>query len=161
MMKSALPDLLRTLTASVMLCASSAAIAIEAGRPALTPPPTAVSSGNIVQVISSLLLVLVAILAVAWLLKRMNIAQQGTGNLLKVVGSVAIGQRERVVLVEVDDTWLLVGVGPGQIRTLHTMAKTEDWQSGSPDLATSDNKFARMLSAMIKRRPSEENRNAA
>ncbi|MDO8351210.1 MAG: flagellar biosynthetic protein FliO [Gallionella sp.] len=154
-------SVLRTLAASATLCASSAAIAIEAGRPALTPPPAAVSSGNIVQVISSLLLVLVAILAVAWLLKRMNLAQQGTGNLLKVIGSVAIGQRERVVLVEVDDTWLLVGVGPGQIRTLHTMTKTADWQSDSSGSATSDNKFARLLSTMLKRRPAEENHNVA
>ena len=160
MTRPSLPDLLRPLAASVMLYASSAAIAVEAGRPALAPSPAAVSSGNIIQVISSLLLVLVAILAVAWLLKRMNLAQQGTGNLLKVIGSVAIGQRERVVLVEVDDTWLLVGVGPGQIRTLHTMTKTADWQSDSLKPTASDNKFARLLSAMLKRRPAEENRNA-
>jgi flagellar protein FliO/FliZ len=77
-----------------------------------------------VQIIFSLLLVLAAILLVAWLLKRMNVAQQGTGNMLKVLGGVAIGQRERVVLVEVNDTWLVVGVGPGQIRTLHTLPKS-------------------------------------
>lgn len=153
------PALLRTLAASVMLYASSAATAIEAVRPAITPPPAAVSSGNIVQIISSLLLVLVAILAVAWLLKRMNLAQQGTGNLLKVIGSVAVGQRERVVLVEVEDTWLLIGVGPGQIRTLHTMTRIADWQSDSSGYATSNNKFAGMLSAMLKRRPSEAHHN--
>lgn len=153
------PALLRTLAASVMLYASSAAAAIEAVRPAITPPPAAVSSGNIVQIISSLLLVLVAILTVAWLLKRMNLAQQGTGNLLKVIGSVAVGQRERVVLVEVNDTWLLIGVGPGQIRTLHTMTRIADWQSDSFSSSTSDNKFARMLSAMLKRRPSEAHHN--
>lgn len=73
------------------------------------------------QIIFSLLLVLAAIVMVGWLLKRINVAQQGTGNLLKVLGSVPIGQRERIVLVEVKDTWLVVGVGPSQIRTLHTL----------------------------------------
>ena len=76
------------------------------------------------QIIFSLLLVLAAIVLVAWLLKRMNITRQGSGNLLKVIGGVAVGQRERVVLVEIDNTWLVIGVGPGQIRTLHTLPKS-------------------------------------
>lgn len=97
----------------------------EAARPAYVPvPPPAVSSGSIVQVIFSLLLVLAAILLVAWLFRRMNVAQKGNANLLKVLGGVSIGQRERVVLLEVEDTWLVVGVGPGQIRTLHTLPKS-------------------------------------
>lgn len=102
------------------------AAAADIARPAYTPPPAAVSSGSIVQIIFSLLLVLAAIVLVAWLLKRINTSRQGSGNFLRVVGGVAIGQRERVVLVEVNDTWLVVGVGPGQIRTLHTLPKPEE-----------------------------------
>lgn len=95
--------------------------AAEGVRPAYIQPPPAVSSGNIMQTIFSLLLVLAAIGLVAWLFKRVNVAQRGSVNLLKVVGSVAIGQRERAVLLEAGDTWLVIGVGPGQIRTLHTL----------------------------------------
>lgn len=145
----------RSLTAIALLFSSAAASALDATRPAYTPPPAAVSAGGLLQVTLSLLLVLVAIVAVAWLLKRMNLAQQGTGNLLKVIGSVALGQRERVVLVEVGDTWLLVGVGPGQIRTLHTMAK--DPQSDFSAASTPDNKFARLLSSMLKPRNGHDN----
>ena len=144
---------------SVMLLESSAAMAQEAVRPAYIPP-AAVSTGSLVQITFSLLMVLACIIAVAWLLKRMNIAQQGSGNLLKVIGSVSIGQRERVVLIEVNDTWLLVGVGPGQIRTLHTLEKAEDWQSGSPAPAAPDNKFASLLSSILKPRTSDGQRNA-
>ncbi len=124
-------------------------MAMEGVRPAYTPAPAAVSTGSLLQISFSLLLVLGAIIAVAWLLKRMNIARQGAGNLLKVVGSVAIGQRERVVLVEINDTWLLLGVGSGQIRTLHTLTKNGDWQSDSTTPGT-DNKFAQLLSSIIK-----------
>lgn len=102
------------------------AAAADIARPAYTPPPAAVSSGSIVQIIFSLLLVLAAIVLVAWLLKRINTTRQGSGSFLRVVGGVAIGQRERVVLVEVNDIWLVVGVGPGQIRTLHTLPKPEE-----------------------------------
>lgn len=110
----------------MLLAAPLDAAAADIARPAYTPPPAAVSSGSIVQIIFSLLLVLAAIVLVAWLLKRINTSRQGSGNFLRVVGGVAIGQRERVVLVEVNDTWLVVGVGPGQIRTLHTLPKPEE-----------------------------------
>jgi len=108
------------------------------------------------QIIFSLLLVLAAIVLVAWLLKRMNVAQQGSGHLLKVLGGVSIGQRERIVLIEVKDTWLVVGVGPGQIRTLHTLQKAEDGgqkTEGSPPAPpSSENKFASLLSSVLKHR---------
>ena len=64
-------------------------------------------------------------MVVAWILKRINLPQYGAGSLLKVISGVAVGQRERIVLVEVNDTWLVVGVAPGQVRTLHSMPKAE------------------------------------
>jgi flagellar protein FliO/FliZ len=115
-----------------------------------------------VQIIFSLLLVLAAIVMVAWLLKRLNASKLGGGNQLKVLGGVAIGQRERIVLVEVSDTWLVVGVGPGQIRTLHTLQKQElpyaatvpesagnSGFANNPDFTS--NKFAKLLSTLLHR----------
>ena len=111
--------------------------------------PSVIGTGGMLKITLSLLLVLGAILAVTWVLKRMNVAQQGKGNMLKVLGSVAVGQRERIVLVEIKETWLLVGVGPGQIRTLHTLPK-DDTVSSMP---VDDNQFDKVLS-MFKSRPS-------
>ena len=152
----------RLLIATILLAEPVWATAVEGTRPAFTPPPPAVSSSSIVQIIFSLLLVLAAIVLVAWLLKRMNAAQLGSGNLLKILGSVAIGQRERIVLVEVKDTWLVVGVGPGQIRTLHTLPKQEIQNTESSALSplSSENKFAKLLSSVLRHQPSDRKRNA-
>lgn len=109
--------------ASAAFC-SSLAYAADSARNAYTqPPPATVSSGSVVQMIVSLLLVLAAVMAVAWFLKRINHPHHGGLSALKVLSSVAVGQRERIVLVEVNDTWLVVGVAPGQVRALHTMPK--------------------------------------
>lgn len=148
--------------AAILLVTPLGATAIEGTRPAYTPPPPAVSSGSIVQIIFSLLLVLAAIVLVAWLLKRMNVAQQGAGNLLKVVGGVAIGQRERVVLLEVKDTWLVIGVGPGQIRTLHTLQKPLDTRQDE-EVSTSQpakNKFANLLASVLHQQTPDRKRDA-
>ncbi len=134
-------------------CCSSLAYAADPVRPAYTPPPAAaVSSGSVLQVILSLLLVLAAIALVAWVLKRINMPQNAAGSALKVISGVAVGQRERIVLVEVNDTWLVVGVAPGQVTALHTMPKNVlpvAAESTSPD---ADNKFKNWLKIMMEKR---------
>lgn len=139
--------------AAVLLLAPFSATAADLARPAFSPPPPAVSSGSIVQIISSLFLVLAAIVLVAWLLKRVNATRLGPGNQLKVLGSVAIGQRERIMLVEVSDTWLVIGVGPGQIRNLHTLRKNElpIQETPCPGPLATENKFEKLLASLLHR----------
>ncbi|WP_239254909.1 flagellar biosynthetic protein FliO [Candidatus Nitrotoga sp. M5] len=122
-------------------------------RPAYTPPPpVSMSSGSIMQVIFSLLLVLAAVVLVAWILKRINLPQHAAGNLIKVQATVAVGQRERIVLVEVNDTWLVVGVAPGQVRTLHSMAKAELPASQVNMDNSANGKFQAWLKQMMEKR---------
>lgn len=128
------------------------AAAQQTTRPVYTPPPAAISSGSILQVIFSLLLVLAAVLLVAWILKRINLPQHGAASLIKVISGAAVGQRERVVLLEINDTWLVVGVAPGQVRTLHTMPKgtLPAPQPGAP--FSVDGKFQGWLKQMMEKR---------
>jgi flagellar protein FliO/FliZ len=127
-------------------------LAADATRPAYVPPPAAaMSTGSVLQVILSLLLVLATVVVVGWLLKRINLPQQGAGNALRVVSGVAVGQRERIVLVEVNDTWLVVGVAPGQVSALHTMPKGALPSASSATTGT-DNKFQDWLKQMMEKR---------
>jgi len=104
------------------------------------------------QIIFSLILVLAAVAVVAWMMKRINMPQHGAASLLKVVSGVAVGPRERVVLMEVNDTWLIVGVAPGQVRTLHSMPKGT-LPSGSNNISSSpDGKFQMWLKQMVEKR---------
>ena len=125
----------------------------DIARPAYTPPPpAAMTSGSVLQVVFSLILVLAAVVLVAWLLKRINLPQHGPANLLKVVSGVAVGQRERVVLVEINDTWLIVGVAPGQVRTLHTMPKGQLPAQTEHAFGNADGKFQMWLRQMVEKR---------
>jgi flagellar protein FliO/FliZ len=125
----------------------------EIARPAYTPPPpAAMTSGSVMQVIFSLILVLALVGLVAWLLKRISMPQHGAASLLKVVGGVAVGQRERVVLVEINDTWLILGVAPGQVRTLHTMPKGQIPAQPDHNFGNADGKFQVWLKQMVEKR---------
>lgn len=74
-------------------------------------------TGTMVTVWMSLLLILGGFVLVAWLARR-YLPGVGKQGIIKVVGATMVGPRERVVLVEVDDTWLVLGVGAGQVRLL-------------------------------------------
>ena len=142
----------RILAALAAAFFSPLVLAADATRPAYVPPPAAaVSSGSVLQVILSLILVLAAVFVVGWILKRINLPQQGAGNALKVISGVAVGQRERIVLVEVNDTWLVVGVAPGQVNALHTMPKGV-LPSASKATTGDDNKFQGWLKQMMEKR---------
>lgn len=88
------------------------------------PPAPAISTGSLVtQVGSGLGGILLLILLAGWVVKRLGFAPQRRNSaLLKVTASCQVGQRERVVIVEVDNTWLVLGVTPTQITPLHTLS---------------------------------------
>lgn len=79
-------------------------------------------AANIFTVLLSLMLILGGFIGVAWLVRR-YLPGVGKQGVVKVVGATMVGPRERVVVVEVDDTWLLLGVGAGQVRLLDKRAK--------------------------------------
>lgn len=83
------------------------------------------SYASMLQVMVGLVLVLAVIAGSAWLLRRFSGTQRITAGTLRVIGGLAVGQRERVVLVEVADTWLVIGVAPGRVTALHSMPKGE------------------------------------
>ena len=86
-------------------------------------PGSPVSPGSVLQVLTGLGVVLFLVFGAAWLLRRVGRVSGLSNQAIKTVGAAAVGTRERVVLLEVSGTWILVGVAPGQVRSLATMPK--------------------------------------
>lgn len=101
-------------------CLAAGALLLIPGW-ALAAPGTA---SSLFTVLLSLGLILGGFVAVAWFARR-YLPGMGAQGAVKVVGSTAVGSRERVVVIEVDHTWLLLGVGGGNVRLLHTLPKPD------------------------------------
>ncbi len=84
-------------------------------------PEGVLNLGSAIQLIIGLFVVLLLIVASGWLFKRFGRWQGGYSDQLKIVGGLAVGARERIVLVQVGEQQLLVGIAPGNIRTLHVL----------------------------------------
>ncbi|HUW50926.1 MAG TPA: flagellar biosynthetic protein FliO [Sulfuricella sp.] len=119
-------EVARRLPIGFLFLLYSSAFAAQPAAPALSisTSPVAGMFGGL-QVLFSLGLVLAVIVGAAWLLRRFSPGQMGAGGVVKVIGGVALGPKERLVLVEIGGTWLVLGVAPGQVNTLHTLTKPE------------------------------------
>jgi flagellar protein FliO/FliZ len=72
-----------------------------------------------------LILVLALLLGTLWLLKRISQPRGAAAGLMRVVAGVAVGTRERVVILELGNSWLVLGVAPGQVTTLAEIPRQE------------------------------------
>jgi len=77
------------------------------------------NAGYLLQLIIGLVVVILCIVALSWLARRMQRLQTSTGGSLQVIEGVNVSARERVVLLQVGDKQVLVGVAPGQVNALH------------------------------------------
>ncbi|WP_316364755.1 flagellar biosynthetic protein FliO [Candidatus Thiodiazotropha sp. CDECU1] len=80
---------------------------------------------SLLHTAGGLLFVLALIIGGAWLFKRYAQMPIGGKGLVRVVGGASVGARERVVVVEVENQRLLLGVAPGQVRKLHILQTSE------------------------------------
>lgn len=112
---------LAALTASLPVAAQQMASQTVPGL-----PDSPVSFAGLLQALFGLLVVLAFIAALAWLFRRLPMGTGAMGGAVRVLGGVALGTRERLVLVEVGETWLVLGVAPGRVNTLHTMPRPAD-----------------------------------
>jgi flagellar protein FliO/FliZ len=85
-------------------------------------PASPLSAGSLAQLTLSLIAIVALIFALSWALKRLRVGvPKGRGD-LAVLGELALGPRERVVLVRVGDSQVLLGVGAGSVVNLTPLA---------------------------------------
>lgn len=83
-----------------------------------------IGTATYVQAMLALLFIVALLLGAAWLARKLSGGKGFGQGGMKILGGVALGPRERIVLIEAGETWLVIGIVPGQIRTLHRMPKT-------------------------------------
>ena len=145
---------LRRLFALVGYMVSLPLFAIDGNKPDLNRPLVTEPVGMLdyMQMFLGLALVLVLIFGMAWLVRRMGSFQQLGQGALRVIGGLSVGQRERIVLVQVGETQLLIGLAQGQIRTLHVLDKPVAANMAQTAHGTS---FAERLQSVMKGNPAK------
>jgi len=105
------------------LAGARAANAQAPGNALAAQAPSA--AGSLVQTVLSLGFVIALLVGLAWLLKRFGPKHITGGTKVKLVGALSVGARERILVVEVGEQWIVVGASPGRMNALATMPRQE------------------------------------
>jgi flagellar protein FliO/FliZ len=105
---------------SILACGAMPRLAFAADAVDLAP-----DGAGLLRATLGLALVLALIFGVGWVMRRLAPVRAGGHGPLRVIGTQALGARERIVLVEVGEQWLVVGVAPGNVRGLATLPRGE------------------------------------
>ncbi len=112
------------------------------------PATPGIGGGDILSLGVSMVVIVAMILVVGWLYSRSRLAGGGSAELINVIASEALGPKERLLVVEVADQQLLVGMTASTVQTLHVFDKPLSVAAPAPDPAG----FATRLRAAIAER---------
>lgn len=141
----------RYLALALIVLLSNAAFAAE---PAPISP-----SGGLLQIATALLFVLGLVFVAAWLMRRLGPMNAGNKIPVKIIGGINVGNRERVMVVEVGDQWLILGVTANNINKLGSMPKQDELLNQSAQTAASD-PFSTWLKRTLDKRTTERSDNS-
>jgi len=107
---------------SVLFLSFSPLSAFSQSETAVKPVTAeAFSMMGALNMVMGLVVVIALILGLAWVLKKYGRLPNNNQVDMKVLGGLSLGTREKAILIEVENTRLLVGVTPGHIQTLHVL----------------------------------------
>lgn len=134
----------------MILCVLLSATAQATEPTVRTIAPPELTGAYLLQILFSLLVVIGGIIALTWLMRRLQHRSGSAGPSLRALASLNVGTRERVVLIEIGNKQILVGVAPGRVQTLHVLDESID-VSGK-ETHGADTPFAQRLKTALNSR---------
>lgn len=104
------------------------------------------SSSYLLKLTGGLLLVVIVIFLVAWILRKFNLTQQSRTGLLRIVAGLNIGTRDRIVLLQIGEEQILLGLTPGRIEKLHILSSPLDCEDKEPSAPVFAQKLTQLMS---------------
>ncbi|MCF5369279.1 flagellar biosynthetic protein FliO [Pseudomonas sp. PA-4-8C] len=124
--------------AGLLLALPLSALAAEPVAQVAAAPAVGSVGGQLTQLVLGLLLLIGLIFLLAWLMRRVQRIGPGNGQVIELVGSRALGPRDRLVLVQVGEEQILLGITPGRITPLHVLKTPVDavkTEAATPEFA--------------------------
>ena len=98
------------------------------------------------RMIGSMAAVLALVCVCAWLLRRWRDRPGAHNGPIEIVSGITLGSKERIVLLQIGDEQVLVGVSPAGMRSLHVVRQAAH-QAAQPADETIPTEFRLSLGA--------------
>lgn len=91
--------------------------------------------------------VVVLIIGLGWLMKRVGHFPAAGKGMVRILGGVSLGPREKAVVIEAGNRKLLVGVAPGRVQTLCVLDSSDTQEY--PETEDVSAEFSTQLDAQL------------
>ena len=102
---------------------TSASVTVGTDAAPALPSTPGLGGGDVLNMVISMLVLVVVIVLLGWLYSRSRFVGSGNSNAINIVATRALGPKERLLIVEVADQQLLVGMTATAVQTLHVFDK--------------------------------------
>lgn len=90
---------------------------------------------GLLNVGSSMVAVIGAILLLAWLYKRSQSYRSGSTSIISIIAAQSLGPKEKILVVDVAGEQLVLGMTATQVSTLHVLTEPVVSEQGTPAIA--------------------------
>jgi len=101
---------------------------------------------GLLEMMLSLALVIGLIIALSWVIGRMRGINRSTSSAMNVVTEIAVGPKERIVLVRIGDRQALLGISGAGVHSLQLLEKNVEVSA-----SVADAPFANKLKEIMNR----------
>lgn len=122
----------------------------DAAQVGITDPDSSLGWAVFGQTFLALIIVVAIILLIGYGLRKLTNGSSLSRRHIKVVGSAMVGTKERVVIIEIKDRWLVLGVGNGNVTKLDKLPKPDEVIDPQPEIGM-EGTFAQRFGQAIKR----------
>lgn len=133
---------------TVFLCSISSVIA--AAKDDTDKVVKTVSYEHVLNWSLGLVIVLCLFFACVWFMRKMGALPVNSRNSMKVLSGLSLGMREKLILVQIGDKQLVLGVTPGKIEKLLVLEGNEQLLQEKPDSRV-DGEFSKTLKQVLTR----------
>ena len=125
--------------------------AARAAESVSEPGPVAVlDTGSLLQMLLALGVVIVLIIGLSFAIRKFYMFTAGSSAHIRIVGGLALSNKDRLLLVQVGNEQLLISASPGRVNMVHEMREPVDADAASTRPVNSPN-FASLLQAVSQR----------
>lgn len=93
-------------------------------------PASNIGTSTALEMAAVLTGIILLILVLAWLMKRLGSFPSAGKGMVKILGGVSLGPRERAVVLEAGKKRILVGVAPGRVQALCLLDDIDEDSAG-------------------------------
>lgn len=122
--------------------------AAEAG--AGSSPVPMLDSGSLLQMLLALAVVVVLIIGLSFAIQKFKLFTVGSSAHIRIVGGLALSNKDRLLLVQVGNEQLLISASPGRINKVHEMREPVDAEAARARPVNNPN-FASLLQTVTQR----------